>query len=53
MHVGQLQAGNTFVDHLGHCDQHVVIDEEGWGVFPVAAGSVSVWRRQAADTNQH
>ena len=53
MHVGQLQAGNTFVDHLGHCDQHVVIDEEGWGVFPVAAGSVSVWRRQAADINQH
>lgn len=43
MEVGQKFAGKTFVDALGHRDQEVVIDENGWAEFHCNAGSVSVW----------
>lgn len=43
MHVGILNAGKTFVDYLGHHDAEIDIDDEGWAVFPVCSGSISVW----------
>lgn len=43
MEVGTRYAGKIFVDLLQKCTGEVAIDEEGWGEFPVAPGSVSVW----------
>ncbi|WP_159560766.1 alpha-amylase [Streptococcus halichoeri] len=43
MEVGQDYANQVFVDYLGHCDQEVRINQDGWGDFQVEAGSVSVW----------
>jgi len=43
MEVGKGHAGKIFVDALGHRDEEVTIDEEGWAVFFCGAGSVSVW----------
>lgn len=44
MEMGEAYKGQTFYDLLGRFpDQKVVIDENGWGNFPVPAGNVSVW----------
>ncbi|MGT2960190.1 alpha-amylase [Streptococcus caballi] len=43
MFVGKKWAGAIFTDYLGHCQESVSIDQEGWGDFPVEAKSVSVW----------
>ncbi|MDQ0222206.1 alpha-amylase [Streptococcus moroccensis] len=43
MHVGTLNAGKVFVDYTGNHDFEVVIDDEGWGMFPVNGGSISAW----------
>lgn len=43
MEIGELHAGATFVDYLGHSTEEVVILEDGWATFPVGAGSVSAW----------
>lgn len=43
MSMGNLNAGKTYVDYLGHRQDKVTLDENGWGSFPVNAGSVSVW----------
>lgn len=51
MHVGILNAGKTFVDSLGHHEFEVTIDEDGWGTFPVKAGSVSAWLAKEAIEN--
>ncbi|PWS31456.1 alpha-amylase [Pedobacter paludis] len=43
MEIGNKFSGKTFIDALGHRDQEVVIDENGWAEFHCNAGSVSVW----------
>ena len=41
--VGKELAGTSFADFLGNNLTKVTIDEEGWGNFPVTAGSVSCY----------
>lgn len=43
MAIGERYAGQQFYDYLGRCSEQVIIDENGWGNFPVPAGNVSVW----------
>lgn len=43
MEMGVLYKGISFYDYLGWFKEKVVIDENGWGNFPVPAGNVSVW----------
>lgn len=43
MEMGTVHAGKVFIDCLGNRQEQVTIDEQGWGEFPVNAGSVSVW----------
>lgn len=43
MEVGTNYAGRQFYDYLGWFEEKVIIDENGWGNFPVPAGNVSVW----------
>ena len=43
MFVGQEWADQTFIDLLENHPAQVTINAEGYGEFPVAAGSVSVW----------
>lgn len=43
MEVGKKHAGKTFVDHLGHETNEVVINNDGWGEFTVPGGKVCVW----------
>ncbi|WP_438831464.1 alpha-amylase [Streptococcus pluranimalium] len=43
MEIGQLHAGRIFRDYLSHSQEEVVLDDAGWGSFPVQAGSVSAW----------
>lgn len=49
MYVGVEHAGEVWTDLLKFCPGEVVIDEEGWGVFPVAARSVAVWVSKEAE----
>ena len=46
MEIGSDWAGQTFYDILGNCSDTVIIDEDGWGDFPVSEKSVSVWTIQ-------
>lgn len=43
MEMGEKYIGQTFYDLLGRFEEKVIIDEKGWGNFPVPAGNVSVW----------
>ena len=43
MFVGPEWADRTFVDLLGNHSDQVTISAEGYGDFPVAERSVSVW----------
>ncbi|MDG5472643.1 alpha-amylase [Jeotgalibacillus sp. ET6] len=43
MFVGENRAGEEWVDYTRSYADRVKIDEEGYGDFPVQAGSVSVW----------
>ncbi|MGI1805218.1 alpha-amylase [Exiguobacterium sp. TDN 0502] len=43
MFVGEERAGQEWYDYTNHQDHPVVIDEEGFGVFPVPGGGVSVF----------
>ena len=43
MLVGPEWAGREFSDYLGNSSQIVIIDDQGWGEFPVEKKSVSVW----------
>ena len=52
MELGQLHAGKTYYDFLGHCPETVTLNEKGWGSFQVKAGSVSVWVEQEAEDNK-
>ena len=46
MYVGISYCHQIFYDYLGHHQQRVEIDEQGYGVFPVNDGSVSVYIMQ-------
>jgi len=48
MEVGKRHAGKVFKDICGHCNEEVLIDMDGFGVFLVKDGSVSVWIRADA-----
>ncbi len=43
MSLGELNAGKTFVDYLGHYDGEVTLDDQGKGRFYVHEKSISVW----------
>lgn len=43
MYAGAAHKGQVYVDALGNCQEEVVIDGEGNGVFRVEGGSISVW----------
>ncbi|WP_027376708.1 alpha-amylase [Kaistella palustris] len=43
MEIGKQYAGQHFIDFIGWFPEKVIIDENGWGNFPVPAGNVSVW----------
>lgn len=43
MEMGKKYAGRKFHDLLKRFRKRVIIDENGWGNFPVPAGNVSVW----------
>lgn len=43
MYVGAAHKGQTYADALGNRPEEIVIDDEGYGVFCVDGGSVSVW----------
>lgn len=43
MEMGKQFAGRIFRDRLKTIDEEVLIDEDGWGEFRVATGSVSAW----------
>ena len=43
MYIGKDYAGEKMLDAIGNCNEEVIIDEEGYGVFKVKAKSVSVW----------
>jgi len=43
MEMGAKYAGQIFYDMLKRSEEKVIIDENGWGNFPVPAGNVSVW----------
>ncbi|RWZ60392.1 alpha-amylase [Halobacillus fulvus] len=43
MYVGEERAGEEWTDYTNAIEDPVVIDEEGYGDFPVEGGGVSVW----------
>ena len=43
MYVGIKHMGEEWTDILGWCIETVIIDHRGYGIFPVAAKSISVW----------
>ncbi|RNA63453.1 alpha-amylase [Chryseobacterium nematophagum] len=43
MEIGTRYAGKKFYDILKRSNEKVIIDQNGWGNFPVPAGNVSVW----------
>ena len=43
MYIGKKFAGSEFIDTLGNCEDEVVIDDDGFGIFKVKGKSVSVW----------
>lgn len=49
MQVSTAHAGEVFVDYLGHHQEEVTIEEDGWGTFPVNGGSISVWAARDID----
>ncbi len=49
MCVGKRHAGERWTDLLRWCPGTVTIDSNGFGNFPVANRSVSVWVNEAAD----
>lgn len=49
MYVGHRHAGELWTDILGWRNEAVLINNYGYGVFPVAAMSVSVWVNSQAE----
>lgn len=48
MMMGRKYTGQKFYDIMGGFSDPVIIDRRGFGVFPVNAGSVSVWVTEEA-----
>ena len=48
MEMGTAMSGVAFYDALGNFIEPVVIDSNGYGIFPVAGNSVSVWVQKKA-----
>lgn len=46
--LGEEEAGQTYVDALGHVTEPLTLDEQGQGAFKVNGGSVSCWIRKSA-----
>ncbi|WP_223067327.1 alpha-amylase [Paenibacillus caui] len=53
MLVGQARAGEVWVDLTGNRKDRVTIAGDGFGVFPVNGGSVSVWAQPEQDPAQN
>ncbi|KAL2871914.1 glycoside hydrolase superfamily [Aspergillus lucknowensis] len=53
MYVGRTQAGEQWTDILNGCTETITISRRGYGVFPVAAYSVSVWVNSARESREH
>lgn len=51
MYVGTHRAGEEWMDLTGNRDERVTIGSDGFGVFPVHGGSVSVWARNTDHQN--
>ncbi|KAK0666610.1 family 13 putative glycoside hydrolase [Cercophora samala] len=50
MYVGKQHSGELWIDFLRLCPGKVVIDEDGWGLFPVAGNrGCSVWANEQAE----
>ena len=49
MRVGRRHAGERWTDVLRWCPGSVIIDSDGFGLFPVAHRSVSVWVSSTAE----
>lgn len=45
MYVGTKFAGEKFIDSLGICEDEVIIDDDGYGIFKVKGKSASIWVR--------
>ena len=43
MYIGTKFAGEKFIDSLANCNDEIIIDNEGYGVFKVKEKSTSVW----------
>lgn len=43
MNIGKLHAGEVYYDAIGFREEEVIIEEDGSAIFPVGAGSISVW----------
>jgi len=43
MHVGEEQAGKTYIEMTGEDDNEIEIDDEGYGAFEVGPGSLACW----------
>ncbi|KOS01340.1 alpha-amylase [Paenibacillus polymyxa] len=52
MFVGKQRVGEEWMDLTGHHDHTVKIEQDGYGIFPVRAGSVSVWALPAEEDSQ-
>ncbi len=51
MAVGETETGQIYADYLGNLEDKVVIDEDGYGEFPVAERSLSCWLRDNMTLN--
>ncbi|MNR53529.1 Glucan 1,4-alpha-maltohexaosidase precursor [compost metagenome] len=52
MFIGEERAGEVWADCTYNHEGSVTIGEDGWGVFPVNGGSVSVWALSDAEEEQ-
>ncbi|MDR0299978.1 MAG: alpha-amylase [Streptococcaceae bacterium] len=43
MTVSAEEAGKTYVDLLGHCQDKIILNMQGRAEFPVVDGSISIW----------
>ena len=38
-----INRNKVFVDYLNNCTEEVILDDQGWGDFPVQEASLSAW----------
>jgi len=46
MYVGELHAGDVYIDLMKNREEEITIDDEGKATFPVNGESLSVWVRK-------